>query len=99
MLDAACAEAMATIAEQFGLLHLGHIEDFVARLVDGWSITVSTSSDIKSAGLLFAGTLRSSRNSTRDVASAFEKGVEEGVSSLAYWNQRRASRVRRVRAA
>ncbi|KAH5328607.1 hypothetical protein HBI25_001210 [Parastagonospora nodorum] len=98
-LDAECAEAMATIAKQFGLVQLGHTENFVARLVDGWSITVSTSLDIELAGVLFARTLRSSRNSTRDVASAFVKGVEEGVARLAYWSQRRGSRVRRVRTA
>ncbi|KAH4234701.1 hypothetical protein HBI82_030190 [Parastagonospora nodorum] len=98
-LDAECAEAMATIAEQFGLVQLRHIENLVARLVDGWSITVSTSLDIELAGVLFARKLRSSKNSTRDVASAFVKGVEEGVARLAYWSQRRGSRVRRFRTA
>jgi hypothetical protein len=87
------AAAMGRIAKLFGLDHpeiaLHHIETFVARLVDGWSIVDNTSSDLNDISCAFADGLGSHAHRRREIMGAYMAGVKEGTDTLAYFSRRR----------
>jgi hypothetical protein len=91
------AKAMGQIAELFGLGSVNatpdHIKEFVANLVDGWSIKPTSVNDIRSLDFLalhFTTTLNP-RGSYRlhDVIEAFVQGVLKGSENLAHFGRGR----------
>jgi hypothetical protein len=93
LLSIASAKAMAGTAKVFGLdsakANLHHIEDFVARLVDGWSIASNATLEMHTHAVAFASALGSNIHHQRDVARAFVAGMQRGSDALAYFSRRR----------
>jgi hypothetical protein len=72
------AEAMAVVCKQFvlgGNIKLVHVQELVARLVDGFGIAEDASFDIHECGFAFAGVFDSGMYRVRDVAGAFVAGM------------------------
>jgi hypothetical protein len=96
-LDPFSAKAMALVCKEFGLIRLSHIQHFVARLVDGWTITDDTTADIEHVGLTFAITLGSRTYSPEEVVHVFVEGCRQGTQVLQHWDSRRRSGSYRTR--
>lgn len=96
VLSTSTARAMGSIARTFGFAMAGvklvHIQDFIARLCDGWQITDGSVSDhIKSvAANAFAVTLGSVTHPLKDVMCAFIDGFQQGTDTIAYYSKRRS---------
>jgi len=99
-LDDHSAYAIGLVCMKFGLnndiVALHHIQSLVRCLVDGWSIKKSATTNLPSAGRLFAEAL-GSRHMASDVSSAFNEGFNEGNANLEYFARRRRSTIRRSR--
>ena len=103
VLNSSTAKAMAHIAKLFGLdgntTNLQHIQDFAARIVDGFFITAITS-EAQSYGSIaatFARTLNSREHHRLDVEKAFITGTKQGAETMAYYSRRGRPQARRVR--
>jgi hypothetical protein len=90
-LDPFSAKAMALACKEFGLVGLSHIQHFVARLVDGWTITDGATADIEHIGLTFAMTLGSHTYSLEEIVHVFVEGCRQGTQVLQHWDSRRRS--------
>lgn len=98
--DHQSASAMGRVAKLFGLdgaIKIDHVEQFVARLVDGWSLHSTEKTDEQGVARAFAGTLESRIHSVKEVSDAFEKGMKAGNETLAFFARRRRPGTRRVR--
>ena len=91
---------MGKIAKAFGLCRssakLEHLSDFVARLIDGWSITRANIIDVhtmSSLSVTFATALGPHANghTLQEIMAAFIQGVDDGLRCSTYWSQRRSS--------
>jgi hypothetical protein len=95
VLNTATAHAIGAISRIFSMhrnnANLEHIQDFVSRLVDGWQINGHPASDIhtiSSVATSFAMSLRSRAHRVQDVMLAFQKGVQQGNDTIAYYARR-----------
>lgn len=88
ILDVTTAHAMARIAKTFNVhsnaFKLCHVQDFIARLVDGFKIK-DMSGDITAAAFAFATSLGPSGHSFWDIMKAFGDGVEAGTQTMDYF--------------
>jgi hypothetical protein len=86
------AAAMGRVAKLFGLDRAGvalhHIETFVARLVDGWSIIDNASGHINDISCAFAEALGSRAYRRQEVMGVYLAGVKEGTETLAFFERR-----------
>ncbi|UPX13729.1 uncharacterized protein EKO05_0004228 [Ascochyta rabiei] len=108
-LNTATARALGKIARAFGMgqsnMTLRHLQDFVARILDGWTILrpdVIDMHTMSSLSATFATTLGShdAGHTLQDVMGAFIRGVDDGVRCIAHWSRSRSgSRRQRFRAA
>lgn len=109
MLNTASARAMGKIAKAFGMaqsnVSLQHLREFVARVMDGWTILKADSIDVHTLSSLastFATVLGSHHAgyTVQDVMGAFIDGVDDGTRCIEYWSKSRSgSRRQRFRAA
>jgi hypothetical protein len=90
------ARRIAAIARTFHMDNMGvslvHIQDFVARFVDGWKVSEGpiNGADAKSrVAAAFATTLASRAHHVRDVMIAFQNGIQHGTETIAYYSRRR----------
>jgi hypothetical protein len=87
------AAAMGRVAKLFGLDRAGvalhHIETFVARLVDGWSIIDNASGHINDISCAFAEALKSRAYRRQEIIGAYLAGIKEGTETLAFFERRR----------
>jgi hypothetical protein len=107
VLNGTTARALGKIAKGFGLnvndVTLEHIQDFVARMMDGWTITKPDTIDIHTTSSLaatFATALgRHAGGCThQEVMGAFIEGVDQGTRCIAHWSRSRSgSRRQRFR--
>jgi hypothetical protein len=99
------AGAIGRVAKLFGMdgLHVGlrHIEDFVARLCDGWSINYKYDAGMhdRNIAAAFATALGSRAHQKEDVMDAFFAGMKQGTETLAYFARRRRPTARRGKSA
>ncbi|KAJ4989817.1 hypothetical protein SVAN01_04654 [Stagonosporopsis vannaccii] len=103
------ARAMGKAAKMFGMnkinVTLLHIQDFVARLLDGWTIERPVSIDMQTMSTLaatFATFLGAHAGGyiLQDIMGAFINGVEQGTRCIAHWSRSRSgSRRQRFRQA
>jgi hypothetical protein len=73
---------------------LVHIQDFVARFVDGWKVSEDPMNGIDAKGRVaaaFATTLASRAHHVRDVMNAFQNGIQHGTETIAYYSRRRTA--------
>jgi hypothetical protein len=86
------AAAMGRVAKLFGLDRAGvalhHIETFVARLVDGWSIIDNASGHTNDISCAFAEALGSRAYRRQEVMGVYLAGVKEGTETLAFFERR-----------
>jgi hypothetical protein len=96
-IDLFSARAMALVCKEFGLSDLRHISDLIARLIDGWGITIDVSCDLNDVSSAFALALIAHvpTHSSYNLAHAFVVGCNEGTKVLQYWEERRQSSSRR----
>ena len=109
VLNTAAARTLGKIAEMFGMarsnITLDHLQDFVARVMDGWTITKADNLDMHTISTLattFATTLgtHAAGYTIQDVMGAFIGGVEDGTRCIAHWSRSRSgSRRQRFRVA
>jgi hypothetical protein len=107
MLNTMTARAFGKIARTFGMaqsnMSLGHLQDFIARLMDGWTIVKADTIDthtISSLAVTFATAMgpHAAGYSLQDVMGAFIEGVESGTCCIAHWSRSRSgSRRQRFR--
>ncbi len=99
-LNNANARALGKIAAMFGLptrrMTLEHLENFIARMFDGWSIEKSESLDIHTLSSLattFAVSMgpHAGGHTLQAVMGAFLRGVDEGTKCAAHWSRSRSS--------
>jgi hypothetical protein len=87
------AAAMGRVAKLFGLDRAGvalyHIETFIARLVDGWSIIDNASGHINDISCVFAEALKSRAYRRQEIIGAYLAGIKEGTETLAFFERRR----------
>jgi hypothetical protein len=103
------ARALGKIAKAFGMtkpaITLSHLQDFIARLVDGWTIQKSHTLDVhtmNSLGATFASAMgtHAAGYTLQDVVGAFVNGVDDGGKCIAHWSRSGSgSRRKRFRAA
>ena len=109
ILNTPTVRAIGKAAKMLGLasarVSLDHIQDFIARVVDGWSITRSEATDIHTMST-FAATFaqvlgtHDAGHTLQDVMGAFTRGVDSGTYSIAHWSRSRSGgRRQRFRAA
>lgn len=108
-LNTTTARALGTTAKAFGLaaynVTLEHLHDFVARVVDGWTIEKADSMDthtMSSLAAAFATALgpHTAGFTLQDVMGAFIGGIDDGTRCIAHWSRSRSgSRRQRFRAA
>lgn len=106
-LNTTTARALGKAAKAFGLarstITLDHLQDFIARLIDGWTIIKPDTMDIHTMSSLAAtfATALGSHNAgytLQDIMGAFVRGVEDGERCIAHWSKSRSgSRRRRFR--
>lgn len=106
MLNTTSARALGKIAKAFGLnqdnVALGHIQDFVARTLDGWTVTkpdvdVHTMSTLAATFATALGPHAGGFN-LQDVMATFLEGIDQGTRCIAYWSRSRSgSRRQRFR--
>ncbi|KAF3046256.1 hypothetical protein E8E11_008418 [Didymella keratinophila] len=107
MLNTSSARALGKTAKMFGMdqhnVTLDHLQDFVARLVDGWTITKPEMIDVHTMSSLastFATALspHSGGYGLQQVMGAFIEGVDQGTRCIAHWSRSRSgSRRQRFR--
>jgi hypothetical protein len=94
---------MGKTAKAFGMCrssaNLEHLSDFVARLIDGWSITRADIIDVhtmSSLSVTFATALGPHANgyTLQDIMAAFIQGVNDGLRCSAYWSRSSTRRQR-----
>lgn len=99
MLNTATARALGKAARMFGMgqdnMTLEHLQDFVARLMDGWTITEPEKIDLHAMGSLataFATAMgpHSSGYTLQQVMGTFIEGVEQGSRCIAHWSRSRS---------
>ncbi|KAF1913627.1 hypothetical protein BDU57DRAFT_541030 [Ampelomyces quisqualis] len=98
VLDAHAARAMGRCAKLFGLdgeVKINHVIQFIARLVDGWSI--STAQCNEQNAQIFSTTLGSQVHSAKDIAGCFKEGIQQGIDALAYFSRGRQPATTRIR--
>ncbi|XPS94304.1 hypothetical protein M3J09_003625 [Ascochyta lentis] len=108
-LNTATARALGKIAKAFGMaqsnMTLQHLQDLVARLLDGWTILKPEMMDMHTTSSLaatFATALgRHHANHTlQDIMGAFMDGVDDGTRCIEHWSRSRSgSRRQRFRTA
>lgn len=96
MLNSTTARALGKIARIFGLngssITLEHLQDFVARLMDGWTITKPEAIDMHTMSS-FAATFATAMGShaggytLQQVMGAFIEGVDHGTHCIAHWSK------------
>ncbi|KAJ8107418.1 hypothetical protein OPT61_g8885 [Boeremia exigua] len=105
-LDIKTAQALGKIARTFGLsksdVTLPHLEDFIARMMDGWSIEKAEMDrhNLSSLAATFAVSLGSHAGGyhLQEVMGAFVNGVDHGTECAAHWSRSRTgSRRQRFR--
>ena len=96
MLNTVTARALGKTAKMFGVnqssVTLVHMQDFVARIMDGWSITKGQYVDMhtmSSLAAVFAIALgpHEGRYSRQEIMAAFIEGVENGTRCIAHWSR------------
>ncbi|KAF2132386.1 hypothetical protein P153DRAFT_383270 [Dothidotthia symphoricarpi CBS 119687] len=104
VLDGSTAKSMGKIAKCLGLdgesVTLQHIQEFVARLVDGWYITSDHTNDAYTGNAIafsFALALGSGIHAHQRVMEAFQEGIESGFNSIVRYARSRRSKPRRNR--
>lgn len=73
-------------------VELVHIQDFVARFVDGWKINQDPINGVDAKNRIaeaFATTLASRGHRASDIMQAFRDGVQQGTQTIAYYSRRR----------
>jgi len=90
--DVDSAQAMSRVCQEFGLVELRHIQNFVARMTDSWDVRLKTPKDVQSAGLAFARSFATCSYSYKEIADAYIEGVREGTSVLQHWERRRRTK-------
>jgi hypothetical protein len=95
-LNTMTARAMGSISRVFDMhgtkVSLDHIQDLIARLVNGWQISNHHAKDIhtmSSIATTFAMALSSKVHRAQDVMVAFQNGVQQGTDIIAYYSHRR----------
>jgi hypothetical protein len=82
-----------------GVFALAHIQELVARLVDGFGITNNLIHDnyaMQSIATSFATTFGSRVHRVQDVAYAFIEGLKSGTDAIEFYARRRRPAKRRV---
>ncbi|KAF1366092.1 hypothetical protein EJ07DRAFT_82101, partial [Lizonia empirigonia] len=107
MLNTPSARALGKIAKAFGMaqsnVSLQHLQDFVARVMDGWTILKADTIDLHTLSSLactFATALGSHHAgyTVQGVMGAFIDGVDDGTRRIAHWSKSRSgSRRQRFR--
>lgn len=98
-LSTSTAQAMGLMAKTFGLdgeANLLHIEEFVSRIVDGWSVQRDIHA-LSTTASVFAMALQSQKYRLQDVMSAFCGGIEKGLECVALYARRGRPKVSRSR--
>jgi hypothetical protein len=108
VLNMATARALGKIAKAFRMAEinvtLNHLQNFVSRIIDGWSIEKSEAIDMHTMSSLAATFAMSMGSHTagyniQDIMRAFISGVNEGTRCMAHWSKSRSgSRRQRFRA-
>ncbi|KAJ4326366.1 hypothetical protein N0V94_000041 [Neodidymelliopsis sp. IMI 364377] len=107
-LNTTTTRALGKIAKAFGMtkptITLPHVQDFIARLIDGWTIRKSPNTDIHTMSSIAAtfsiamGTHQAGYT-VQDVMGAFVNGVDDGTRCIAHWSRSGSgSRRKRFRA-
>ena len=100
MLNTMTARALGKIARTFGMaqsnIGLGHLQNFIARLTDGWTIIKADAIDVhtmSSFAVAFATAMgpHATGYNLQDVMGAFIEGVENGTCCIAHWSRSRSS--------
>ncbi|KAF1933924.1 uncharacterized protein M421DRAFT_105 [Didymella exigua CBS 183.55] len=109
LLNTTTARALGKTAKAFGLnlgnFTLEHLQDFVARILDGWTISKPDNMDIHTMSSLaatFATALgpHAGGFNLQAVMAAFQEGVDQGTRCIAHWSRSRTgSRRKRFRSA
>lgn len=109
ILNTTTARALGKIAKAFGMtkptITLPHVQDFIARLTDGWTIQKSPNTDINTmssiaAAFAIAMGSHAAGCTFQDVMGAFVNGVDDGGKCIAHWSRSGSgSRRKRFRAA
>lgn len=97
-LSASTAAAFGRIAAlMFGpsMYNLQHVTDLIARLVDGWSITVISPQETDTAAREFAAHFNTYVHPREDLARAFLQGVENGTKTIKDFENRHSTTRRR----
>ncbi|KAH6620467.1 hypothetical protein C7974DRAFT_234773 [Boeremia exigua] len=98
-LNTTTARALGRIAKLFGMakdnMNLHHLEDFIARLLDGWTIERPAAIDMhtmSSLAAVFATTLGTHAGgyTLQDVMGGFIGGVDQGARCIAHWSHSRS---------
>jgi hypothetical protein len=96
ILNTATARALGKISRTFGLnggnVSVEHIQEFIARLVDGWQVSKHPLNNIhtnSSIATTFAISLNSQIHRVQDVMVAFLNGIQQGTNTIAYYSRRR----------
>ena len=107
MLNSTTARALGKLAKMFGMdqdnVTLEHLQDFVARIMDGWMITKPEMMDMHTMSSLattFATSLvpHAGDYTLQQVMGAFIEGVDHGTRCIAHWSRSRSgSRCQRFR--
>jgi hypothetical protein len=96
----AIAAAMGRVASLFGFVSekasLGHIEEFVSRLVDGWGL-VEDPLQSNDCALAFARGLNTRIHGERAVAGAYITGIQKGIEAIEFYAKKRRTGPRHVR--
>lgn len=99
MLNTTTARALGKTANMFGMnqdnITLEHLQDFVARLMDGWTVTKPDRIDMHTMSTLaatFAMSLRSPAGgyTLQEIMGAFIEGVDQGTQCIAHWSRSRS---------
>lgn len=99
ILNTETARALGKIARCFGMsqqnISLKHLEDFIARVMDGWTIQKPFAVDMHTTSSLaftFATEFGSHADgyTVQDVMGAFMDGVEQGTRCIAHWSRSRS---------
>jgi hypothetical protein len=94
------AAAMGRAASLFGFVSekasLGHIEEFVSRLVDGWGLAEDPRQS-NDCAFAFARALNTRAHEEQAVAGAYITGMQKGIDAIEFYAKRRRTSTRRVR--
>lgn len=96
LLNSLTARALGKTAKAFGMTQvnvtLDHLRDFVARMMDGWTIVKGDRLDMhtfSSIAFTFATSLgaHAAGYNVQDIMGAFLDGVDEGTRCIARWSR------------